>query len=157
MTITVKKIPGLWLALGLASHFVAKREPFSSFPASDLIRTLSGQIQRDHYLFALDTSTDPARVIGYFGWALYDHAAAERFAATAIPPSDELLKGSDVVWILTAVAENRRAFFALIKGLRALYPTYRAMAIRHKAGGKRVLFDQSRERIKAKRPPDLNC
>jgi hypothetical protein len=151
MAVTVKKIPGPWLALGLASHFVAKREPFGSFPASDLIRTLSGQIQREHYLFALDTSTDPARVVGYFGWALYDHAEAERFATTAIPPSDELSKESDVVWILTAAAENRQGFFALVKGMRALYPTYRVMGIRHKAGGKRVIFDYWRERIKAKR------
>jgi hemolysin-activating ACP:hemolysin acyltransferase len=151
MAITVKKIPGLWLALGLAAHFVAKREPFSNFPASDLIRTLNGQIQREHYLFAFDTTTEPARIVGYFGWALYDHTVAERFSTTSIPPSDELSNGNDVVWILTAVAENRQAFFALIKSMRALYPSYRMMAVRHKAGGRRVVFDHWRERIKAKR------
>ena len=151
MSITVKKIPGPWLALGLASNFIAKRKPFGSFPASDLIRTLSGQIQREHYLFALDTSTDPARVVGYFGWALYDHTVAERFATTSIPPADELSNGNDVVWILTAVAENRRAFFTLVKGMRTLYPSYRMMAVRHKANGRRVIFDHWRERIKAKR------
>jgi hemolysin-activating ACP:hemolysin acyltransferase len=150
IVVIVKKIPGPWLALGLAARFVAKREPFSRFPAGDLIRTLNGQIQRGHYLFALDTSADPARVVGYLGWALYDNAVAERFAATGVPPSDELATGADVVWILTAVAEDRGAFSALSKHARALYPTHRVMAIRHKSGGKRVVtLDQSRERAKA--------
>ena len=150
MALTVKKVPDLWLALGLAAHFVARRAPFNRFPAGDLIRTLSAQINRGHYLFALDTSAKPARVVGYFGWALYDHSVAERFAATGVPPSDRLATGGDVVWILTAVAENRGAFFALGKSARALYPAHRVMGIRHKANGKRIIFDQSRARIKTK-------
>ena len=63
-------------ALGVAAHFVAKFDTFGRFPAADLVRTLNGQINRGHYLFALDASADPARVIGYFGWALYDQAVA---------------------------------------------------------------------------------
>lgn len=114
----------------MAAHFVAKREPFSRFPAGDLIRTLSAQIRKGHYLFALDPAVKPVRVVRYLGWALYDHAVAERFAATGVPPSDGLPTGGDVVWILTAVAEK--------------------MGVRHKAGGKRVKFDQSRARIRAK-------
>jgi hemolysin-activating ACP:hemolysin acyltransferase len=149
MALIVKKVRDRWLALGLAAHFVAKRETFGRFPASDLIRTLTGQIERGHYLFAFDTSTDPARVCAYFGWSLYDHAAAERFAKTGVPPPD-LTSGGEVVWILTSVAENRSAFFALVKALRALYPTHRAMGIRHKADGRRVMFDQWRTRNKDK-------
>jgi hypothetical protein len=151
MGLVVKKVRDPWLALGLAAHFVAKREPFSRFPAGELIRTLGAQAQRGHYLFALDASANPARVIGYFGWALYEHELAERFAATGAPPPDELAGSGDVVWMLTAVAEDRRAFFALAKGTRALYPNHRLMAVRHKAGGRTIRFDQSRERISARR------
>ena len=150
MKVTVKKIPDSWVALGLAAHFVAKHNTFARFPAGDLIRTLSTQINRGHYLFALDTSTAPARVVGYIGWALYDNAVAELFAQTGVPPADELANGGDVVWILTAASANRRAFFELLKKGRALYPAHRVMAIRHKTGGKRVIFDQSRARIKAR-------
>lgn len=154
MTIMVKKIPDAWVAIGLAAHFVAKREPFSRFPAGDLIRTLSNQVHRENYLFALDivaNAARPARVIGYFGWALYDEAVAERFAATGVPPPDELTTGGDVIWILTAAAENRGAFFALAKATRALYPAHRVMAIRRKAGGRRVTLDQSRARVQARK------
>ena len=150
MSVMVKKLPGPWLALGLAAHFVAKHDTFGRFPAADLIRTLSGQINRGHYLFALDVSTKPARVLGYFGWTLYDDAAAEQFAATGVPPANERSEGGDVLWILTAAADTRAAFFALVKAARALYPDHRVMAVRHKQG-KRVSFDQSRKRVKERR------
>jgi hypothetical protein len=147
MTLQVRTIPDRWRALGLAANFVAKHEPFSRFPGGDLIRTLHAQVQRGHYLFALDTSNDPARVMGYFGWSLYHHAAAERFAATGVPPAEELASGGDVAWLVTSVADSRGAFFALAKAARALYPTHRIMGIRHKRDGRRITFDQWRKRI----------
>jgi hemolysin-activating ACP:hemolysin acyltransferase len=150
MAVVVRTVRDPWMALGLAAHFVARRETFGRFSASELIRTLNAQITRKHFLFAFDTSTDPARVIGYFGWTLYDHTSAERFAATGKPPPGDLASGGDVLWILTSVAENKSAFFALVKATRALYPSHRVMAIRHKPGGKRVLLDQSRARVRAK-------
>jgi hypothetical protein len=148
MTISVKKIDGHWLALGLAAHFLARRAPFANFHSGDLIRTLSAQIQRGHYLFALDgaAGNSEARVVGYLGWALYDHETADRFRATGKPPAEELADGGDVAWVLTSAAVDRTAFFALARAGRALYPHHRIMGIRHKAGGKRVVFDQWRER-----------
>jgi hypothetical protein len=145
--ITVKKMPGQWLALGLAAHFLARRAPFENFRSGDLIRTLSAQVHRGHYLFALDGSAcqSEARVVGYLGWALYGHRAAERFSATGKPPAEELVVGGDVVWVLTSAAVDRAAFFALVKAGRALYPDHRVMGIRHK-GGRRVVFDQWRAR-----------
>jgi len=154
MTITVRKMSGQWLALGLAAHFLARRAPFANFRSGDLIRTLSTQIHRGHYLFALDGSGKDAeaRVVGYFGWALYDHEAAERFAATGKPPAEELLEGGEVAWVLTSAAVDRDGFFALAKAGRALYPDHRIMGIRHK-DGKRVVFDQWRARIRETEVP----
>ncbi len=154
MTISVKKISGQWLALGLAANFLARRAPFADFRSSDLIRTLSAQIHRGHYLFALDEAAGDgqARVLGYLGWALYDHEAADRFRATGKPPTEELMDGGDVAWVLTSAAVDRVTFFALARAGRALYPHHRIMGIRHKAGGKRVVFDQWRERPRKTRP-----
>jgi hemolysin-activating ACP:hemolysin acyltransferase len=142
MTITVQKIPNMWTALGLASHFVARREPFGGFKSRELIRTLSAQMQRGHYLLALDRSEKEARVVGYVGWALYDRAVAERFAATGVPPQAELSEGGDVVWILTLAVQDRRTLSALFKAGRALYPAHRVMGIRHKADGRKVVLDR---------------
>jgi len=152
LNLVIKKVPGPWLALGVAAHFVARLETFGRFPAADLIRTLNGQISRGHYLFALDASADPARVVGYFGWALFDQAVGERFAATGMPPPDDLASNGDVLWILTAAAQDRSAFFALVKATRALYPHHRVMAVRHKPGGRRIVLDQSRARVRARKP-----
>lgn len=147
--ISVKKMSGHWLALGLAANFLARRAPFANFRSADLIRTLSAQIHRGHYLFALDGSAgdSEARVVGYLGWALYDHQAAERFCATGEPPARELAGGGDVAWVLTSAAVDRAAFFALAKAGRALYPEHRIMGIRHK-DSKRVVFDQWRGRTR---------
>lgn len=145
--ITVKKMSNHWLALGLAAHFLARRPPFANFRSTDLIRTLSAQIHRGHYLFALDDSgaATEARVVGYLGWVLYGHEAAERFAETGKPPAEELAEGGDVAWVLTSAAVDRRSFFALAKAGRTLYPNHRVMGIRHKSN-KRVVFDQWRGR-----------
>jgi len=146
MTIICKTIPNPWIALGLAAHYTARTSTFGRFRADELIRTLWLQISRGHYLLALDNHTDPARVVGYFGWAIYDHATAERFANDGVPPVEETPDG-DVLWVLTAAAEDRRSFFALMKATRALYSDHRVMAVRHK-GGRRVVLDQSRQRVR---------
>jgi hemolysin-activating ACP:hemolysin acyltransferase len=150
MTIVVKQLPDPWMALGPAAHFVARHDPFGRFPAADLIRTLSGQVHRGHYLFALDVSVKPARVVGYFGWELYSDDEAERFAASGVAPDHELSDSGSVVWILTAAADSRPAFFALVKATRTLYPAHRVMGIRHKTRGGKVTLDQSRARVQAR-------
>ncbi|MEB3335061.1 MAG: hypothetical protein VKP70_08755 [Cyanobacteriota bacterium] len=150
MTIVAKTFPVPMLALGAAAHFVARHEPFAGFLAAELVRTLSGQVHRGHYLFALDVSSKPARVVGYFGWALYADVDAERFAATGSPPAEVRSVDGNVVWMLTTVADSRAAFFALVKATRSLYPAHRVMGIRHKARRGKVTMDQSRARVRAR-------
>lgn len=146
MSIMARTVSNPWMALGLATHFVARHQPFAGFPAGDLIRTIDRQISRQHYLFAFDTTSDPARVVGFFGWSLYSNADADQFASTGKLPSNELTEGGQVIWILTAVAESEAAFRTIVRKARESYPHHRVMAIRHK-NGKRVIFDQSRSRV----------
>ena len=146
MSIVARTVPDTWMALGLATHFVARHQPFSTFTAGDLLRTIDRQIGRQHYLFAFDTTSAPARVVGYFGWSLYSNADADQFASTGKLPDNELSEGGEVVWILTAVAESEVAFRTIVRTARKKYPDHRVMAIRHK-DGKRVIFDQSRSRV----------
>lgn len=141
-------------ALGTALHFVARREPFASFRAADLVATVSGEIDRGHYRFALDG----ARVLGYVGWALYDADVAARAAEGGHPPpAPQATRGADVVWILTAVSITPAAFIALVRALRAAYPGLRMMGVRHKAqpGGnahERIVFDRRARAAAPARP-----
>jgi hemolysin-activating ACP:hemolysin acyltransferase len=139
MQIALKTVTDLWLGLGLAAHYTARRAPFATFPAGDLIRTLSAQIQRKHALFAFDTSTKPAKLVGYVGWALYHAEDAARFAADGKTLTCELADGGDVLWILTAAADSRAVFVSLAGGIRRAYPGHRLMAVRYKRGRRVIL------------------
>lgn len=143
--LTVRRLPGRWTSLGIATHFVARLEPFASFRSADLVRTLDAQIEREHSLFALDG----ARVVGYLGWALYDAAVAEQFARTGAPPPNALAHGSEVAWILTAAAVHPSALKAMAQALRDQYPGMRLMGVRHKPGGRRVVFNRGAIRLDA--------
>jgi hypothetical protein len=147
--IEIRRIAGRWTALGPALHFVARHEPFARFPAAALVRTLSGQIERGHCLFAVEAPN----LVGFMGWAHYDAAVAERFARTGAPPPDELARGRDVLWILTAAASTPAALAALVRAVRAEHEGWRAMGIRHRPDGKRVLFDQPIRLRAEERPP----
>jgi hypothetical protein len=149
--LSVRRLAGRWNSLGIASHLVARLEPFASFRSADLVRTLDGQIARQHHLFALEgalegaleSGLEGARVVGYLGWALYDAPVAARFAAGGAPPPDTQAHGKDVVWVLTAAALHPAALLALVRTVRAQHPGLRMMGVRHKASGKRVLFDRA--------------
>jgi hemolysin-activating ACP:hemolysin acyltransferase len=131
---TLRRLPGHANSLGVACHFVARLEPFASFRSADLVRTLDAQIERQHYLFALEGK----RVLGYCGWALYDKAVAERFARGGPPPPNALAQGSDVVWVLTAAALHPTALKAMARALRDQYPGRALMGIRHRSGARHV-------------------
>lgn len=134
--LVVRTLAGRWPPLGVALHFLARREPFARFPSSALVRTVWGEIERGHYRFALSGD----RVVGYLGWALYDAADARAFAAGGPPPGDDKAQGRDVVWILTAAGDE--ALLPMYRALRALYPGRRLMGVRHKPGGRRVVYDR---------------
>jgi len=134
--LTVRTLDSPMTALGVAAHFVARHPPFDTFPAGALMRTLSGQVERRHYRLALEGR----RVVGYLGWALYQSSEAERFAATGRPPDDSDQAPPDVVWILTAVTARPDTLLVLYRVVRAAYPGLLLMAMRHKPGGRRVVF-----------------
>lgn len=136
-SLSVRTVPGRWQALGVAMHFLSRREPFSRFPSAALTRTVWGQIERGHYRFALIGE----RVVGYIGWALYDTADAQAFAAGGPPPDDAKAQGRDVVWILTAAGDE--ALLPMYRTVRALHPGLRLMGVRHKGDGRRVVFDRA--------------
>lgn len=133
----VRTIERRWQALGVALHYLSRREPFSRFPSSALVRTVWGEIERGHYRFALAGE----RVVGYIGWALYDDADARAFAAGGPPPGDDKARGRDVVWILTAAGQE--ALLPMYRAVRALHPGLRLMGVRHKRDGRRVVFDRA--------------
>jgi hemolysin-activating ACP:hemolysin acyltransferase len=142
MTLQIRTLEQPWTAFALAAHFLAGREPFGSFPARELLRTIKAQVDRRHYLLAFEAEGAAARVDGYLGWALLAADVAHRFAAGGERPTEaELQAGGEIVWVLTAAAQSRRTLNALLQAGRTLYPDRRVMAVRHK-DGRRLMLDR---------------
>jgi len=137
MSLEIRRPGSAMAALGAAAHFLARREPFATFPAGVLLDTLHGQIRRGHYLFAVEGQ----RVRAYLGWALLDAAVAEGLAGSGRMPRPEECEGADVVWLLTVGAADGAALRAGIAAGRALYPGWRVMGVRHRSGGTPRLLD----------------
>jgi hypothetical protein len=139
VTLTVRTIDQPYLALGIAVHFLARRDPFAGFRFGDLVHTVDGQVRRKHALFAFEGD----KVVGYLGWALCNERDALEFARTARPPPLDLTEEGDVVWLLTASAATTAALKAMIKVGKSLNIGRRVMGVRYKSAGKRVMFNQA--------------
>jgi hemolysin-activating ACP:hemolysin acyltransferase len=125
-------------SLGAVLHYLARREPFRGFRFGDMVATVDGQIQRGHCLLALRGR----KIVGYLGWATYDAADAASFARTGVAPPLERARGQDVVWVLTAASNETSALRAMLQAGRARYVGKRAMGVRYRADGTRIIFDQ---------------
>lgn len=139
MTLRVRIIDQPYLALGIAVHFLARRDPFSGFRFSELVHTVDGQVRRKHALFAFDGD----RVVGYLGWALCTEAQAQEFARTGRAPVSFNGDEGEIVWLLTTAAITPSALKAMIAVGKSLNVGRRVMGVRHKGHGRPVVFSQT--------------
>jgi hemolysin-activating ACP:hemolysin acyltransferase len=105
-------------AIGLAVSFVAAKGPFASYPASRLVSSIVGQIERRHYAFAVHEG----RVVGYIGWALCTSTVAEAWLAEGRTPTSEQCRNGEVMVPIIVVTEDSLALRPLIAVLSNLYP-----------------------------------
>ena len=137
MPLRVRRVEGLHAAIGLALVFLAGRKPFAAFSASELARTVAGQVRRGHCLMAFEGD----RIVGYLGWACFSRADALEFRRTQVLPPESRADGTEVVWLLTAAASAPGALRLLLSEGRARYPGWRVMGVRHQPGRGAVQFD----------------
>jgi hypothetical protein len=126
-------------AMAAAAHFLARRAPFDQFGFGPMVLSLDAQIKRGSYVFAIEGQ----KVVGYLGWIMLDTATALRFAASGRVPDFSETEGHDVVWLLVAGAIGTPALNAMLAAGRKRYAGLRAMGVRHKPGGKKVVFDKA--------------
>lgn len=134
-------------ALGVALHFLARRKPFSAFAAEQLVLSVARHVDSRRYMMAFRDG----RLVGFLGWEIYGTEVAERFARTLVPPKRGEEGGGEVVWLMIAAAEERRALALMLDAGRRLHPGLIVMGVRHKPGGRPAVF---RGRI---RPPAAGC
>lgn len=138
MSILVTQMNRPEAALAAASHFLARRAPFDRFAFGPMTLSLDHQAKAKTYLFALEGQ----KVVGYVGWVMLDAARARAFAREGRIPGPGDTGGDDVVWVLVAGADSRQALEAMLAAGRRRYAGKRVMGVRHKPGGRKVVFDQ---------------
>jgi hemolysin-activating ACP:hemolysin acyltransferase len=133
----ILRIPDRYTALGIAAHFLARRDVFSAFKFAEMITTIDGQIERGHSRFVFRGN----KLVAYVGYAVYAKADAAAFAATGSPPPPERANGNDVIWVLTLAATEDTALDAVHRALSHEFDGRRVMAIRLKPNGSRHLVN----------------
>jgi hypothetical protein len=138
MAVTVSQMNRPDVALAAAAHFLARRAPFDQFRFGPLVLSLDAQVKQKTYLFAFEG----VKVVGYLGWAMLDAARAEIFAREGRIPGYNETGGDDVVWLLVAGATSKAALDAMLDAGRRRYAGKRIMGVRHKPGGRKVVFSK---------------
>jgi hypothetical protein len=145
----ILRIPDRYTALGIAAHFLARREVFTKFGFGELVTTIDGQIERAHYRFVFAGS----KLVGYVGYAVYAAADARAFAETGAPPPFDRATGSDVLWVLTLAVTEDAALDLIHRTLSREFAGKRVMAIRQKADGQRHFVNiRIRDRQASRKP-----
>jgi hemolysin-activating ACP:hemolysin acyltransferase len=142
MAILVTQMNKSEVALAAAVHFLARRAPFDRYPFGTMTLSLDAQVKQKTYLFALEET----KVVGYLGWIMLDAARAEAFARENRTPRYDETGGDDVAWLLVVAATDRKALMAMLDAARSRYPGKRIMGVRHKPGGKKIVFDSFNRR-----------
>lgn len=85
-------------AFTAAITFLAGQKPFDRMPLGPIIGTVSGAIQRGHYVLAVENDTT---VVGLTCWALTDYDTAIHWSrGEAQPTFDQALNGDTVMMMM---------------------------------------------------------
>jgi acyl carrier protein/hemolysin-activating ACP:hemolysin acyltransferase len=126
-----RQLPHEGQALGVAVRLLHTHEPFSSYTFGTFAKTLTGQIQRRHYVFSIKGT----KIVGYIGWALCQTEVAEAWMARrAMPTAEECRDGP--CWVgLAWCAEDHDVVACQASYLRELYPDKKIYGARDLGGG----------------------
>ncbi len=127
-------------AFSLALQMLAGTAPFSACKMSDMGSTLKGEINRHHYLFAIDGQTK--KIEGYMGWGLFPKKIAEKIMNEKYVPSEDECGEGDYGVVFTFVAYTPEVCKALARFCRAIHPNKTCCF-------RRVYNDQSKPSHKA--------
>ncbi|MES2861439.1 MAG: hypothetical protein V4701_08200 [Pseudomonadota bacterium] len=123
MALTIGKLPRPEAALAAAVTFMAGREPFSSLPFGSMVSSISGAVQRGHYMMAVDDG----RVVGFTFWAVTSSDVARRWTEEGYTPTFAEATGGDTVVLTMGGGDHPLVAMKGIKHIAKLYPgwTYR--------------------------------
>jgi hemolysin-activating ACP:hemolysin acyltransferase len=109
--------PNPYIALGLAVSHLMTKPAFANLRFGDWSRILTGQINRNHYCFAIDGKN---QIQGFVGWALTSKEKAEAWVEGRAGLSSEDGRDGDCVILNAWAASSPEANRFLVAQARAI-------------------------------------
>lgn len=106
-------------AFTAAITFLAARGPFDRMPLAPIIATVSGAIQRGHYVLAIE---DDKTVVGLTCWALTDHETALAWSRGETQPSFEQTLNGDTVMMMMGGGDGPGVALGGLRHIGDRYP-----------------------------------
>jgi len=105
-----------FMALGVAVNHLMTKPAFARQPFGTWARILVGQINREHYVFAMEG----AKVVGFLGWAFAPKEKADAWLAGEAALSFEDSRDGDVMLINAWQADSMRVTRFLLDECRRI-------------------------------------
>lgn len=134
MTLTIGRMARQTDAFAAAVTFMAARKPFSELPFGPMVTSLSGAIQRGHYVVA----SENGRVVGFTFWAMTTAEVARRWTEEAYEPTWEEGNGGDTVVLTMGGGEHPTVALHGVRHIAKLYPGHPYRMVRFGRQGTRV-------------------
>ncbi len=103
-------------ALGLAVSYLMTKPAFARLPFGHWSRVLVGQINRGHYLIAMNNGC----IVGFLGWALTTEQKGEMWLAEQSELSFEDSKAGEILLINAWAAETNDVTQVILERLREI-------------------------------------
>lgn len=140
-------------ALGTICFFMAGTEPFAEFPMGHWVDTFWGFVRRDHYFFSMQDD----RIVGFTGWALASHDAAQDWVqGRRILSYEECLDGPCVL-VMASHGLNSRIVRFYSHVIRATYADRETIFWKRpvRDGVRIIRFNLQTDGIRRRRDPTL--
>ncbi len=109
-------------AFTAAITFLAARKPFDRLPLGPIVATVSGAIQRGHYVLAVEGGKT---VVGLTCWALTDYDTALRWSRGEAQPSFEETVEGDTVMMMMGGGDGAGVALGGLRHIGDRYPGQR--------------------------------
>lgn len=109
-------------AFTAAITFLAAQKPFDRMPLGPIVATVSGAIQRGHYVLAVE---DGRTVVGLTCWALTDYDTALAWSRGQVQPTFEQTCDGDTVMMMMGGGDGPGVALGGLRHIGDRYPGQR--------------------------------
>ncbi|MBL4906898.1 MAG: toxin-activating lysine-acyltransferase [Sneathiella sp.] len=117
-------------AVGIALDLLHLQEPFSTWPAHELVSTVKGAIKRNHYILAKDDK-------GYVGvacWGLCNEETGINYTSGKVRPSFADCSQGENILLFIIHAQETSHLKAMVQFIKKYHPGFKVYARRFHQG-----------------------